>query len=429
MKTPPKLDDESSYENWKRDVKLWTKLTDLDAKKQGIAVYLSLTGQAKDLASEVSEDDLVKPTGVDSIIAKLDGLYLADEGLRKFSSFHKLYNMRRETDIPVSSFISDFEHVFYQFTQYQMTLPDSVKGFMLLSACNLSENERKLVLSGVVDVNYQNIKDSLRRIFATELSTSSKIDIKSEPVLHSIDADNENNDQVLYANKSRGYWRGKRGARGTANRGRFANWRGAGSRGDRTSGNSTAKVQRCFACGSKFHWLKDCPDKDRNDKNYSNDDNEVVHLSLFMDTGASQIEGRNKKLKSLVLESFGHAVLDTGCSSTVCGNEWHDNYVENLSDYDKSKIEVHPSEASFTFGDGSVVKSQKKVVLPCYVAGMRSTITTDVVDCSIPLLLSKQSMKYAKMILHFGSDTVQIGKKSNPLKCSTSGHYLLPIGF
>ena len=108
---------------------------------------------------------------------------------------------------------------------------------------------------------------------------------------------------------------------------------------------------------------------------------------------------------------------------------WLNNYVGRLSDYDKSKIEEHCSEASFTFGDGSVFKSQKKVVLPCYIAGMRSTITTDVVECSIPLLLSKQSMKHAQMILHFGNDTVMIGKKSNALKCSTSGHYMLPIGF
>ena len=38
LKNPPKFEEGTSYETWKKDVCLWTKLTDLDKKKQGIAI-------------------------------------------------------------------------------------------------------------------------------------------------------------------------------------------------------------------------------------------------------------------------------------------------------------------------------------------------------------------------------------------------------
>jgi len=93
--------------------------------------------------------------------------------------------------------------------------------------------------------------------------------------------------------------------------------------------------------------------------------------------------------------------VDTGCSTTVCGTGSLDNYLENLSEYELSKVKEEPSVTTFTFGDGNKVSSIKKVVLRCIINNLQAIITTDVVDCNIPLLLSKQSMKKAGMCLNF----------------------------
>jgi len=58
---------------------------------------------------------------------------------------------------------------------------------------------------------------------------------------------------------------------------------------------------------------------------------------------------------------------------------------------------------------------------------MRATICTDVVNCNIPLLMSKCSMKKAKMCLVFANDTVKICGKIIHLKSTSSGHYVLPL--
>ena len=59
------------------------------------------------------------------------------------------------------------------------------------------------------------------------------------------------------------------------------------------------------------------------------------------------------------------------------------------------------------------------------IGGMKGKVVTDVVECDIPLLLSKRSMKSVGMILNFKDDNVIIGNKTIKLESTTSGHYAL----
>ena len=54
-KTPPLMKEDSNYELWKKEIKLWKTFTDLDAKKQGPAISLPLTGKAREATLELSE--------------------------------------------------------------------------------------------------------------------------------------------------------------------------------------------------------------------------------------------------------------------------------------------------------------------------------------------------------------------------------------
>ncbi|KAK3870996.1 hypothetical protein Pcinc_023829 [Petrolisthes cinctipes] len=72
-----------------------------------------------------------------------------------------------------------------------MTLPDSVKAFMLLSVCNLSDSERQLIMSAVTEVSYERMRSALCRIFAGEADIASAT-VKSEPVFVAEDGDSRN---------------------------------------------------------------------------------------------------------------------------------------------------------------------------------------------------------------------------------------------
>ena len=120
------------------------------------------------------------------------------------------------------------------------------------------------------------------------------------------------------------------------------------------------------------------------------------------------------------------AVLDSGCTKTVCGQEWLKCYIESLCDDDRKKIQEFTSETEFKFGDGKVAASEKSVVIPCNIAGKNVSLKTDVVKSEIPLLLSKESMKAAESKIDFVNDTINISGKDIHLHFTTSGHYAIP---
>ena len=88
----------------------------------------------------------------------------------------------------------------------------------------------------------------------------------------------------------------------------------------------------------------------------------------------------NEKLQQLVSESKGYALLDSGCTNTVCGEVWMDNFVEK--------------------GNNT-----------CWIGGLPGEVTTDVVDCNIPLSLSNKSMEAVGFIWDFKKHEVKVNNR------------------
>jgi hypothetical protein len=101
-------------------------------------------------------------------------------------------------------------------------------------------------------------------------------------------------------------------------------------------------------------------------------------------------------------------VLDSACSSTMCGSGWLTMYLQSLEPTDQGKVKKQPSCKTFKFGGGEILKSKACYSIPAVVAGHAIIIRTDVVDSDIPLLLSKDVMKRAKVKLDLEHDTAEI---------------------
>ena len=79
FKTPPVLNDNISYTDWKFDLEMWKMYTKLEDKRKGPAVYLSLNGKAKECLRVLNAVDIGKDNGLDIIVATLDKQFLKDE--------------------------------------------------------------------------------------------------------------------------------------------------------------------------------------------------------------------------------------------------------------------------------------------------------------------------------------------------------------
>ena len=63
-KAPPALSKYKTYDDWIKELNIWVKLTDLEKKKQGPAVSLSLEREAQDAVLELEEHKITSDDGV-----------------------------------------------------------------------------------------------------------------------------------------------------------------------------------------------------------------------------------------------------------------------------------------------------------------------------------------------------------------------------
>ena len=173
---------------------------------------------------------------------------------------------------------------------------------------------------------------------------------------------------------------------------------------------------RCFECDSTKHLVSSCPH--RSDKSVS--DTNQVHITLF----ASSPDDRQY---CLIGETLSRGVLDSGCTKTVAGEFWMNEYLGVLSEKQAELVETNKSNATYRFGDGKESAALKNVKTPVSFGNKTYMMSVDVVKNDIPLLISKQSMKSLGMRLNFGNDTAEVSGKSIPLMCSATGHYYLPL--
>lgn len=172
------------------------------------------------------------------------------------------------------------------------------------------------------------------------------------------------------------------------------------------------RPSKCAVCGSIFHWAAKCPDKDMRPKV-----DDEVHITLIAQNEPNGME-----------DTFGMAILDSGCTKTVCGDKWSSCYIDGLEDSVSSQIEKMPLSTGFRFGEGKRVTSMKSLKLPCKISSKNAYITTEVVPVDIPLLLSKSSMERANTIIEFAKEKVtMLGEELETVK-NEAGHCCIYLG-
>ncbi len=87
IKNPPALTSEKEYEQWKRDLEIWQKLTNVAPEKQALAVHLTLTGKAREVSSEIDVKDLTSVKGIETLLQRLDSVFMLDKNRQAFMAY------------------------------------------------------------------------------------------------------------------------------------------------------------------------------------------------------------------------------------------------------------------------------------------------------------------------------------------------------
>ena len=88
---------------------------------------------------------------------------------------------------------------------------------------------------------------------------------------------------------------------------------------------------------------------------------EVEHFVLF--TGYHKGD-----IAQLGIDARNCAVLDSACSSTVCGEIWPENYLNSLDHENRRKFKRSIGQITFTFGGGERRRSKGEYNHPPVIA-------------------------------------------------------------
>ena len=90
-------------------------------------------------------------------------------------------------------------------------------------------------------------------------------------------------------------------------------------------------------------------------------------------------------------------------------------------------IEYLPDNTKFRFGDGPVYVSKKIAVIPIQLGSQKFKLHTSVVECDIPLLISRATLARADAYIGFRRDELWIGNERIDVIETESGHLCVPI--
>ena len=92
-----------------------------------------------------------------------------------------------------------------------------------------------------------------------------------------------------------------------------------------------------------------------------------AYITLLTTVGdpESVLYQKNSELNSLVFETPSCAVIDSGCTKSVVGENWVSQYIEALEDAEKEIMLLSTScQTPFEFGDGKSIVSNMLIKIP-----------------------------------------------------------------
>ena len=417
---PPVFNKEKSYQRWKEEVKAWQIVCGYPEKNQALVVALSFPegSEVRDyIFSDIAIESLQVENGMVVLFNQLDIKYKKDNLCEAYETWNKFDSFKRESEGAMDEYIHEFDKRWKQVKKHNNEISSPILAFKLMDCAQLDLRTKQIVLTDVdfakPEEMFSSMKIALRKYCGSQQllkndNSTNAAAVKIEPSEIKIEPPSSI-EEANIVGRGRGYFRpraGRGGRRDGQARGRAQNTKD-------WSGNTL----KCYVCGAEDHFARFCP------KN--------VYMATTAEVKVQDARVAEVKEKSQMPDEMGdslnHALIDTACSSTVCGVEWLECYLECLSDEERNYVVEYCSTTVFKFGDGNLHQSLKKVKIPVCLVGIKSFILTDVVNCTLPLLWSKSAMKRAGVKLDLSNDTAEILRRKVNLTCTSTGHYKIPL--
>ena len=244
---PPDYDESKfTWKNYKMEVDMWSELTKLTPEKKGPALWISLTGKAKEVVQDMAKEDIKAADGLTKMMDQLDKIFKIDDNQAAYISYQEFETFRRPSDMSLQDYVVKFESLNSSIKRHDMNLPDGVLAYRFLHSANLQPDKMNLCRATINEFKYEEMKKKVLSLFGDKVhGLQSKI--KEEPIFYG-----------GHTNSYRGY-RGSYNNRGRGGKGSVVQ-RGWGNQ--HTMPQNSNKLNppgkfgtpsTCAHCGAKYH--------------------------------------------------------------------------------------------------------------------------------------------------------------------------------
>ncbi len=304
---PPTFGDKP-YELFKLQLLAWEALTDLNEKKKGIYIALSLPDNHETKIKEkvfesLGLDKLRLDTGLADLIEFFD-THLEQESLDDaWDRFEQFEDFTRLPGQNMSSYISEFDRRYERVKIKGLILPNNLLAFKLLKCAKLTKEERLLVMTGIDlekdETIYDDTKKSLKKFKCDNMEP--RIQVRAEEAFYTSRKPNRGRGGKFQS------YRNQRNRNPIGRNGEIMKCNKCGStkhlyskcmhKGDETTLNPKGRdgiIMTCNSCDSKYHLIAECPHKwDANivEIEKAEKENEIPSLeidNIIMFTGLSE---------------------------------------------------------------------------------------------------------------------------------------------
>ena len=277
----PKLDDAGTdFEDYKIRARKWCRLTKTRKQDQAEVLQMGLDKKPFGITKRIDKDILMSTNGVEALLSKLDEHYIPDRLQHTMAVWDKFMSVKRKQNQLIIDHIQQYMDAFENFQDIdeEMKCPDTIVAMLLLTSCNLKDEDKKIVTAQMDEPpNSKNLIGILKRVMTADKTAMEK---DEEEIYKTFSSDGATTSTTLYSENNRRAHRPAHRDRSERN----DYWRPESTRRNHTNPSGPdGSFRRCHVCDSIWHYVNACPEVKRLKKEYRNKkDNKDsdVHLSM-----------------------------------------------------------------------------------------------------------------------------------------------------
>ena len=132
---------------------------------------------------EIPENNIASENGVDVLINHLKRLYKKDSAVTKYQALEAFEMFRQPCDMSIQIFLNELEKRLYKTVSYGTEMSEDILAYRLMKSANLSNEHEQLIKATLPELQYDSMKDQLKKTFSNSSRHLGRYPLKRKVLL------------------------------------------------------------------------------------------------------------------------------------------------------------------------------------------------------------------------------------------------------